>query len=548
VSKDAGPLVRELKRRGVPYLIKGLNRLFEAPEVQACVKLFEYLIGRTGGRNPIPVTAQDVRDAWLTAGLGLNDADLTAGIAILDRARTLDLKRYRRLTFTLQQIYVDFLTAVRIREERVPGDQTRGELVFYNLGKFSKVITAFEQINYKSTFQDLYERFVQFLTYQAPDYFAESDADVGYATPDAVVISTVHQAKGMQWPAVFVPAMRKNRFPTKRHGGLNVFHVIPERAVSDADRYRGTEADEVRLFYVAVTRAQKYLAVTFSPGDSQLYTKQSDFFTFTTRNPYVLTAEAPLPEGRLEPRARHEIPEVTMSFSELKYLFECPYQFKLRFLYGFDHPIHEELGYGKSLHDALAEIHKRAIDGDIVDMSDVEELVDRHLNIPFAGEELTKQLRGSACEAIRRYLRENGEHLRNTLHSEQPIRVHVAPGVTVDGRIDLIRRLDTDETSIVDFKSTHRAQADEVSRDQLHVYAAGYRELSGVNADLVEVLNLDDSTSSTREVVDEKLLDDIRGKIQEAGDALRKNRLPRRPSGYDTCARCDLAGLCRDSV
>lgn len=237
-----------------------------------------------------------------------------------------------------------------------------------------------------------------------------------------------------------------------------------------------------------------------------------------------------------------------MSFSELKYLFECPYQFKLRFLYGFDHPIHEELGYGKSLHDALAEIHKRAIDGDIVDMSDVEELVDRHLNIPFAGEELTKQLRGSACEAIRRYLRENGEHLRNTLHSEQPIRVHVAPGVTVDGRIDLIRRLDTDETSIVDFKSTHRAQADEVSRDQLHVYAAGYRELSGVNADLVEVLNLDDSTSSTREVVDEKLLDDIRGKIQEAGDALRKNRLPRRPSGYDTCARCDLAGLCRDSV
>ncbi len=30
-----------------------------------------------------------------------------------------------------------------------------------------------------------------------------------------------------------------------------------------------------------------------------------------------------------------------------KYLFECTYQFKLRFLYGFNPPLHEALGYGK---------------------------------------------------------------------------------------------------------------------------------------------------------------------------------------------------------
>jgi len=38
--------------------------------------------------------------------------------------------------------------------------------------------------------------------------------------------------------------------------------------------------------------------------------------------------------------------------------------------------------------------------------------------------------------------------------------VHVAPGITVAGRIDLVRRLGTDELSIVDFKSTaaHRTR------------------------------------------------------------------------------------------
>ena len=35
--------------------------------------------------------------------------------------------------------------------------------------------------------------------------------------------------------------------------------MFPEAAVGDADRYRGTLNDEMRLFYVAVTRAQKYM-------------------------------------------------------------------------------------------------------------------------------------------------------------------------------------------------------------------------------------------------------------------------------------------------
>ncbi|MEV6982300.1 PD-(D/E)XK nuclease family protein [Sphaerisporangium sp. NPDC051017] len=286
--------------------------------------------------------------------------------------------------------------------------------------------------------------------------------------------------------------------------------------------------------------------MTYSPGNSQMYRNQSDFYTFTTRNAYVLTAETPLPDERLEPRARHEVPEVTLSFSELKYLFECPYQFKLRFLYGFDVPIREELGYGKSLHDVMAEIHKRAIDGDLVDDVEVEDLVDRHLHAPFAGDVLKGQLRNAALGAVRRYLRENGDQLSKTLYSEQPIRVHVASGVTVDGRIDLIRRLDTDETSIVDFKSTQRAQTEDITRDQLHVYAAGYEELTGKRADLIEVLNLDDRADSKREVVNAQLLGDIRNKIRDAGNALRENNMPRHSAWCTACDRCDLVGVCRD--
>jgi DNA helicase-2/ATP-dependent DNA helicase PcrA len=95
--------------------------------------------------------------------------------------------------------------------------------------------------------------------------------------------------------------------------------------------------DETRLFYVAVTRAQKYVCVTFSPGENQLYQSRSAFFDHCAQQLWVSTKarSKPLPE-RIEPKALHETPQVTISFSELKYLFECPYSFKLRFLYGFN--------------------------------------------------------------------------------------------------------------------------------------------------------------------------------------------------------------------
>ena len=121
----------------------------------------------------------------------------------------------------------------------------------------------------------------------------------------------------------------------------------------------------------------------------------------------------------------------------------------------------------------------------------------------------------------------------------------MAPGITVDGRIDLITELDTGETSIVDFKSTERAQAEDITRDQLHVYAVGYQELTGQRADVLEVLNLDEKGKTTREMVNDSLLTEIKDKIAAAGEDLRANRLPRLQPWCSTCADCDLAGLCR---
>jgi DNA helicase-2/ATP-dependent DNA helicase PcrA len=538
VARDADPLVAELRKRGIPYVVKGLNRLFDSAEIQAVVGIFRFMVGK--------LTEPELRTRWEHADLLPEPDRWHRAVTVLEQGRDFD-RGARWGVYNIQRVYLDFLEALEIREETMPGADGRGELVFYQLGKFSQAISDFEQIYFNTSPAQKYDAFVNWLDYQAPDYYAESDADVGYATPDAVTLATVHQAKGMQWPAVFIPCLRKNRFPSKKQGGLGLFHIIPDTAIDDADRYRGTVEDETRLFYVAVTRAQKYLALTFSPGTNQLFRNRSPFFDHCADQTWVSTkpSNRPLPD-RIEPKARHETPQVTFSFSELKYLFECPYSFKLRFLYGFNPPLHEALGYGKGLHDALAEVHKKAVTGELLDESDAAELVARHLHTPFAYPELRSTLERSAVAAIRRYFATHGDEIPRTVHSEKQIQVHVAPGITVDGRIDLIRKLDTDELAIVDFKSTDRAQDEDITRDQLHVYAVGYEELTGEDADLIEVLNLDEEGRSTREEVEESLLTNVRNRIRTAGDALRANTLPRLESWCAHCDRCDLAALCRD--
>jgi DNA helicase-2/ATP-dependent DNA helicase PcrA len=538
VAGDAGPLVEEMRRRDIPYVVKGLNRLFDSPEVEAVVGVFRYMVSA--------IDEPTLHALWAGADLLPTGGNWAAAMAVLNLGRDFD-RGERWGVYNIQRLYLEFLESLEVREETLPGDPVRRELVFYQLGKFSQAISDFEEIYFNTKPEEKYQSFANWLEYQAPGYYAESDADVGYAQPDAVVISTVHQAKGMQWPTVFVPCLRNNRFPAKGQGGLGLFHVIPAEAVHDPDRYKGGFEDEARLFYVAVTRAQKYLFTTFSPTpDNRLYRKRSAFFDHCSRQQWFLTRDPEVRGDFLEPHAKRETPNVTLSFSELKYLFECGYQFKLRFLYGFNPPLHEALGYGKGLHDALAEVHKRALQGDLVGRDQAEVLVDRHLHTPYAYPELRRTLHRSAVKSVERYLVEHADDLPRTLHSEQQIQVHVAPGVTVDGRIDLIRRLDTDEVAVVDFKSTARAQDEDVTRDQLHVYAVGYQELTGERADLIEVLNLDQEGKTIREMVDDPLLTAVRNRIKSAGDALRDNDLPRLAVWEETCSKCDLAELCRD--
>ena len=167
-----------------------------------------------------------------------------------------------------------------------------------------------------------------------------------------------------------------------------------------------------------------------------------------------------------------------------------------------------------------------------------------HLHLPFSNALVEENLRRAANKALGRYLQEYGHNLTKLEHVEQVVELKLGEGVVVSGRIDLIRKTDTHEIVIVDFKSDERAQAEEISQKQLHIYAVGYEQLSGRRADLIEIHNLDKG-GAKREVVDEALMASTMANVVEAGRKLRENQMPRLGGWCEKCVTCDMVSVCR---
>ena len=81
---------------------------------------------------------------------------------------------------------------------------------------------------------------------------------------DAVPILTVHQAKGLEWEAVFVCDLVEGRFPALARAQYTLFdrELFSRRQLSEAERARRALEEERRLFYVALTRARSRLVLT----------------------------------------------------------------------------------------------------------------------------------------------------------------------------------------------------------------------------------------------------------------------------------------------
>lgn len=93
--------------------------------------------------------------------------------------------------------------------------------------------------------------------------------------------------------------------------------------------------------------------------------------------------------------------------------------------------------------------------------------------------------------------------------------------------MDLIKKKKIDgseETYIIDFKSSKDAQTYRVSIEQLSLYALGYQELTGKKADFMQIYNLDENDKHTSEIGSTDLKK-TRNIVINAANDIRHNNL-----------------------
>ena len=81
--------------------------------------------------------------------------------------------------------------------------------------------------------------------------------DIPFETGEGVRVLTVHSAKGLEWPVVFVPNLAKGRFPGRGQTGM-----APTAGVLDISDEAARAADARCLFFVAISRARDRLILS----------------------------------------------------------------------------------------------------------------------------------------------------------------------------------------------------------------------------------------------------------------------------------------------
>lgn len=250
----------ELTNRGIPFVITSGLRFFEQAHIKDAAAFMKFVCNRrdevafkrivkmlpgVGAKSADNLWAEWVGSDGIKADPVTSFSDILLDFKIPSKAKA----HWDQLAFTLDEL-VDAEGKPKPPAPMMPSI-LGGVYEDYMRSKFTNFDNRRQDLlqlqKYAEQFNDL-EEFLSQLSLLA----GQDAVDAKNQEPDkeSVCLSSVHQAKGLEWRVVFAVWLADGMFPNNR--------VID----SDDDDESGLE-EERRLFYVAVTRAKDELYLTY---------------------------------------------------------------------------------------------------------------------------------------------------------------------------------------------------------------------------------------------------------------------------------------------
>jgi DNA helicase-2/ATP-dependent DNA helicase PcrA len=534
---DATAYKEALENAGINVIYSGMGGLMEASEVYAILRILRY-IGESvkDDDNEPNDSLTDIHEAIeLTFNIKFTDFK----IAINELIAWCETQK--RLSF--QELYYKLLSKLGL-DEITFHDDSADDVVLYNLGRFSQAISDFEGSRTYLSKNDIL-RFVEFINTFVSNSYDEGATNANEGLIDAVKIMTLHGTKGLGFPVVFMPSLK-----ARRANNSNRVTFLDSTKI-DFSRYGGSTDDERRLYYVAVTRAKKYLFITthkIKTGNKRA-TGLHPFFTELS-DPYFLTTSITDPTARNTCDIERVDSDVRFptNYSQLSYYMSCSYDYRMRFIYGFNPELVQALGYGKQVHNIINLMHTNYDrSGKIPSEKEVQKLVDEHFYLRYAATKQEDMLRKSCFNSLKSYINLWEKDFSLAIKTEQNFEMDFENKALINGSIDLLSRAEGEEDvlEIIDFKTGKpQSHYEDKYSHQVILYTIAAQEALQKNINKAYLHYLDADKAERKEVIiTPKKIAETRGQLSSAIDGIVSNKFPRKPQ-KPVCMKCDWKTIC----
>ncbi|MBI3585294.1 MAG: ATP-dependent helicase [Nitrospinae bacterium] len=385
---------------------------------------------------------------------------------------------------------------------------------------------------------------------------AEADLDA-----DAVNVMTVHKAKGLEFPVVFMVGLVDGRFPIpNRREPIPLPEPLIKEILPSGDFHL---QEERRLFYVGITRAKQELYLTNARDYGGKRARKASRFVLETLDiPKVDTKAVKLsPLERIKnqgsgvrgqgsrkpcPLPLASCPSLVLSHYQIDDYLTCPLKYKYVHILRVPILQHHSIIYGKAIHEAIKEYNRKKLAGRSITVKELLSVF-----------ESTWSSEGFLTREHEEQRFESGKNALKLFYERQEASDNIPTLVEKDfsfplgnnrvrGRWDRVDVKDG-ETIIIDFKSSDVREQKEADRRvkeslQLSIYALAYKEVYGKMPERVELHFLESGLVGRCEKDDDDLKETIE-KIEMVADGIRQKIYEATPQ-YIACRYCAYSEIC----
>lgn len=496
-NAHAHPFQTAMSHLGIPSQFLGPGRLFDQPEIKDLIALLRVIKDPTDSTSFFRILSMSYfdlipRDIVTLANYAQKqNQDLFSvcqnhsetGLKItksvsnkLSRLTSLILDLVdQSFRLSAGQLLFNFLEKSGILSSILNYKQPLDEKASQNIMKFFNRLKNFELENSDFSVRTVLEWID--LAAEVGESPAASQGD--WQENNAVNLLTLHSAKGLEFPVVFMVNLVAGRFPTiQRREQIPIPRDLIKEVLPQGDFHL---QEERRLFYVGMTRAKVKLYLTAADlySEAKRVKKLSPFISEAlgpdasklTNQPItdqlsILDWQPPAFKPSSTLPHPPSIKVSSLSYSQIQTFISCPLHYKAKYILKIPSPPTAASSFGNTIHKTLKDYFLAIKSGQTVNILDI-----------YSSNWFPQGYRNS--QHAQKYFDQGKKYLTGFLDLpisqiipdklEEPFNVRLSPKLKITGKIDRVDVLSDGSIEIIDYKTSPKQQTPKQAQTDLQL-------------------------------------------------------------------------------